>query len=461
MDTKLYAHCKNLYGLIHARFIITSRGIQEMVRFRQCVAVALASAVLQRRRAVVPHSWPLPLVSNCMRRNRRSVLRHPLPPLQLEKYEKRSFGRCPRTLCHGTPALPLGLSPDLAKATVKLFCPRCEDVYDPPKARRSHRRRDMEFSEDEDDESDDDDEDGVVEDERYPTFVDGSSGSALISGAGGGFQSNVAGATGAASGSRAGAAAGSTLAGRTRSHDEMIRAETAARTGPFSLVALCSSTSPSQLDGAYFGPSFAHSLLMSKPELLQPKTLETYVPRIYGFRVHSQRGRLPLALGDSMGAYAAASVGRPGVRDASAAAAEAAPSSSAGAGAGAGSSSKPAAESGRRGSASRSAGPGKSGRTASAAAAGAGSVAASAVAAAAGSAAAPVSAADSSPTGTLATAGFSIPTYSTLVVEHNPSARAERSPGLTAPYPNGKRPADDDFTDDEDDVGTAGKKKRV
>jgi hypothetical protein len=243
----------------------------------------------------------------------------------------------------------------------------------------------------------------------------------------------------------------------------MIRAETAARTGPFSLVAICSSTSPSQLDGAYFGPSFAHSLLMSKPELLQPKTLETYVPRIYGFRVHSQRGRLPLALGDSMGAYAAASVGRPGVRDASAAVAEAASSGNAVAGAGAASSSKPAPESGRRGSASRSAGPGKGGRAASAAAAGTGtgSAAASPAAAAAGSTAAPVSAADSSSTGTLATAGFSIPTYSTLVVEHNPSARAERSPGLTAPYPNGKRPVDDDFTDDEDDAGTAGKKKRV
>jgi casein kinase II subunit beta len=382
--------------------------------------------------------------------------------MQLEKYEKRSFGRCPRTLCHGTPALPLGLSPDLAKATVKLFCPRCEDVYDPPKTGRSHRRRDMEFSEDEDEESDDGEEDRVVEDgESYPTYVHGTSGSALISAAGGGFQSKVAGVAGAASGMRAAAAAGSTLAGRTRSHDEMIRAETAARRGPFSLLAICSSTSPSQLDGAYFGPSFAHSLLMSKPELLQPKTLETYVPRIYGFRVHSQRGRLPLALGDSMGAYAAASVGRPGVRDATAAVAEAASSGSVGAGAGAASSSKPAAESGRRGSASRSAGPGKSGRAASAAAAGAGSAAAATAAVAAGSAAAPVSAAESSPTGTLATAGFSIPTYSTLVVEHNSSARAERSPGLTAPYPNGKRPADDDFTDDEDDVGTAGKKKRV
>lgn len=68
-----------LYGLIHARFIITARGLATMC----------------------------------------------------EKYKNVDFGRCPRVLCHGQPCLPVGLSDTFGESTVKLFCPKCGDVYYP------------------------------------------------------------------------------------------------------------------------------------------------------------------------------------------------------------------------------------------------------------------------------------------------------------------------------------------
>ena len=68
-----------LYGLIHARYIITARGMSRM----------------------------------------------------LEKFKACDFGRCPRVMCHGQPCLPVGLSDVARQSAVKLFCPRCEDVYYP------------------------------------------------------------------------------------------------------------------------------------------------------------------------------------------------------------------------------------------------------------------------------------------------------------------------------------------
>jgi len=70
---------ESLYGMIHARYIITARGLAAM---------------------------------------------H-------EKYKSCDFGRCPRVLCHGQACLPVGLSDVPRESTVKLFCPRCEDVYYP------------------------------------------------------------------------------------------------------------------------------------------------------------------------------------------------------------------------------------------------------------------------------------------------------------------------------------------
>ena len=74
-----------LYGLIHARYIMTQRGMQQM----------------------------------------------------LEKYKQSEFGRCPRVLCEGQSVLPVGQSDIPHKLTVKIFCPRCQDVYYPKSSRKA------------------------------------------------------------------------------------------------------------------------------------------------------------------------------------------------------------------------------------------------------------------------------------------------------------------------------------
>ncbi|KAM0918628.1 hypothetical protein ACQ4PT_008722 [Festuca glaucescens] len=68
-----------LYGLIHARYILTSKGLAAM----------------------------------------------------LEKFKNYDFGRCPRVYCCGQPCLPAGQSDIPRSSTVKVFCPKCEDLHYP------------------------------------------------------------------------------------------------------------------------------------------------------------------------------------------------------------------------------------------------------------------------------------------------------------------------------------------
>ncbi|CZT48264.1 probable Ckb-2 casein kinase II subunit beta-2 [Rhynchosporium secalis] len=76
---------RHLYGLVHARYIVTTRGLAKM----------------------------------------------------LDKYKKADFGKCPRVMCKSHPLLPMGQSDNPNVKAVKLYCAKCEDIYNPKSSRHS------------------------------------------------------------------------------------------------------------------------------------------------------------------------------------------------------------------------------------------------------------------------------------------------------------------------------------
>mmetsp|Transcript_51358 Transcript_51358/g.95532 ORF Transcript_51358/g.95532 Transcript_51358/m.95532 type:complete len:361 (-) Transcript_51358:419-1501(-) len=76
---RLTSGAMQLYGLIHARYITTTHGLNAM---------------------------------------------H-------QKFLSGDFGKCPRFLCHGQSVVPLGQHVDPDHFTVKVFCPKCSETYSP------------------------------------------------------------------------------------------------------------------------------------------------------------------------------------------------------------------------------------------------------------------------------------------------------------------------------------------
>lgn len=75
---RIEADSELLYGLIHARFLLTKNGMQQMY----------------------------------------------------EKYQKKLFQECPRVYCKDVQCIPYGISEEIGVEKIKMFCPSCQDIYE-------------------------------------------------------------------------------------------------------------------------------------------------------------------------------------------------------------------------------------------------------------------------------------------------------------------------------------------
>lgn len=56
---------------------------------------------------------------------------------KLDKYKQGIFGKCPRVICDSQHLLPMGLHDVPNTSHVKLYCAKCEDIYNPKSSRHN------------------------------------------------------------------------------------------------------------------------------------------------------------------------------------------------------------------------------------------------------------------------------------------------------------------------------------
>jgi len=55
----------------------------------------------------------------------------------MEKYKQGVFGKCPRVICESQHLLPMGQHDVPGCSNVKLYCAKCEDIYNPKSSRHN------------------------------------------------------------------------------------------------------------------------------------------------------------------------------------------------------------------------------------------------------------------------------------------------------------------------------------
>ncbi|KAB5564163.1 hypothetical protein DKX38_004217 [Salix brachista] len=228
-----------LYGLIHARYILTSKGMAAM----------------------------------------------------LDKYKNYDFGRCPRVHCCGQPCLPVGQSDIPRSSNIKICCPRCDDIYYPRSKYQGSILIYIQYSSTAFDLVGHWHEPLIRGHQRDVPAVKTRGFSTWISSVE--ILARVGGNMDWGRGAHSLAQGLSGSSGGYTSHGDYIEIlgwEAMAPSSMAYMPPLLNKKYPSikDIDGAYFGTTFPHLFLMTYGHLKPQKVVQSYVPRVFGFKIHKQ-----------------------------------------------------------------------------------------------------------------------------------------------------------------------------